>query len=81
MSTLPAVGLGIVAVYLGGWLAATAYFGRIQGPVPVPGRFRRDLRDGGLWPCWLVLYLLFWLLGRRRQAFERDLEEEWRADG
>lgn len=62
-----------VAVYLIGWFVAARCFAGIQGPVPVPGRWRRDVRDGLFWPAWLVLYGIFWLIGQRKQAFENEL--------
>ncbi|MEJ2408062.1 MAG: hypothetical protein P8Y58_07920 [Novosphingobium sp.] len=63
-------------IYLAGWLVASWCFAGIRGPVPVPGRWRRDLRDGLLWPLWLALYGMFWLIGLRRQAFESELPGE-----
>ncbi|MCJ2188606.1 hypothetical protein [Novosphingobium beihaiensis] len=68
--------LVFAAIYLGGWLTAAWWFSGIQGPVPVPGRWRRDLRDGFFWPVWLLLFGLFWLIGLRRQAFEKELSGE-----
>ncbi|MCT2398711.1 hypothetical protein [Novosphingobium mangrovi (ex Huang et al. 2023)] len=59
-------------IYLTGWLVTAWCFAGIQGPVPVPGRFRRDVRDALFWPIWLVLYAVFWVVELRRQAFEED---------
>lgn len=68
--------LAFAGLYLAGWCVTVWCFSGIQGPVPVPGRLRRDIRDGVFWPVWLVLFALFWLIGLRRQAFERDLPGE-----
>ncbi|MCJ2180016.1 hypothetical protein [Novosphingobium album (ex Hu et al. 2023)] len=68
--------LVFAAIYLAGWFATACYFSGIQGPVPVPGRLRRDVRDGLFWPVWLLLFALIWLIGLRRQAFEKELPEE-----
>lgn len=78
---MPATILIAAIAYLAGSVLATWLFARTQGPVPVPGRARRDLRDGLLWPCWLVLYPMCWLLGLRRQSFERELADEWAGSG
>lgn len=63
----------VIAVYLAGGVFAAWCFNGIKGPVPVPGRLRRDIRDGLFWPVWLVLFALFWLIALRRQAFENEL--------
>lgn len=65
--------LGVVTVYVAGWLFAARCFSGLDGPVPAPGRLGRDLRDGLLWPLWLVLYGFFWLIELRRQPFEEEL--------
>jgi hypothetical protein len=65
-----------VAIYGLGWAIAAWCFAGIEGPVPVPGRLRRDLRDALFWPVWLVLYGFFWLIELRRQAFEAELTGE-----
>lgn len=62
-----------VAVYLIGGIFTAWCFAGIEGPVPAPGRLGRDVRDGLLWPVWLILFALFWLIALRRQAFESEL--------
>ncbi|SFF86822.1 hypothetical protein SAMN05518801_102321 [Novosphingobium sp. CF614] len=62
-----------IGIYLAGWALAALCFFRIQGPVPVPGRFRRDARDALLWPVWLMLFAVLWLIELRRQEFEKEL--------
>ena len=63
-------------VYILGWAAASWCFSGIKGPVPVPGRLRRDIRDGVFWPVWLLLFALIWLAERRRQDFENEFTGE-----
>ena len=70
---MPQMFVAATAVYLVGWFVAACCFAGVQGPVPVPGRLRRDMRDGLFWPVWLMLFTLFWLIGLRRQAFEDEL--------
>ena len=64
------------ASYALGWLAALAFFARMQGPVPVPGRWRRDAREALLWPVWLPLYAMLWLIARLPQKFDAELPRD-----
>lgn len=65
--------VAMIGIYLAGWVFAARCFSLLDGPVPAPGRLGRDLRDGLLWPLWLFLYALFWLIELRPQAFEDEL--------
>lgn len=64
------------ALYALGWLGAFSFFAAMQGPVPVPGRWRRDAREALLWPVWLPLYAMFWLIALRPQKFDAELPRD-----
>lgn len=68
--------LSVVLLYGIGWAMTARLFAGIEGPVPLPGRRQRDRRDALLWPIWLLLYALIWLVERREQSFERELSED-----
>jgi hypothetical protein len=73
---IPAILPVALAIYLAGWLLTIWRLGRAVETVPVPGRFRRDVRDAMLWPCWLLLHAMFGLLSLRRQAYAAELLQE-----
>lgn len=65
-----------MGLYVLGWSAALLVFARMHGPVPVPGRWRRDAREALLWPLWLPLYAMLWAVARRPQKFDAELPRD-----